>query len=348
MNLGLLEELVRTPGVSGHETRVKKLLIEKMKGYVDEVSADSFGNVSFRTKGNGGPRVMVCAHMDEIGLAVTRIDDNGYIRVIPIGYVDARILPGKKVIIYSADEEHESIPGIIGIKPIHFQKPDDAKREISVSDLHIDIGCSSKEEVERLGIEPGSAICFEKLFDRLQNDRLSGTSLDNRAGVYVMAEVAKAMQKAQADIYWVASCQEEVGLRGAKVAAFGIDPQLSIVLDVAIATDTPDLGTSFSEAKLGGGPIIVSIDKGIITNRKLINLVKSVAKKHNIPLQFVTVSAGRTDGAEVSATRAGVPTIQICLPLRYAHNPAEIVDLKDITATVTLVKGVIEEFGNGW
>jgi endoglucanase len=328
------QDLVEAPSPSGFEQPAQEVFRNFVKPFADEVNTDVHGNVIALKKGKGELRFMVVGHADEIGLMVTYIDDNGYIRFKPIGGVDYTLLPGSRVNIYHGKEMYR---GVIGRKPIHLLKPDEREKTAKLEDLWIDFGAKDKKDAESK-ISIGDPITFSPGMEMLNNDFVTTKATDNKAGVFVSACLLEALAKEQieANIYAVSSVQEEIGLRGAITSAYGIHPHVGIAIDVTHATDYPGMSKeTYGDIKLGKGPC-VSVGPNI--NPKVFELLKEAAKHAKVDIQIEPAPRGTgTDANAIQTTRAGVAAGLISIPNRYMHTPNEMISLQDMENAVKIL-----------
>jgi len=333
----MLIKLANAHGISGYEDNIREIVKEEMKEYVDEIKIDKLGNL-IGIKREGEPSIMIAAHMDEIGLMVKSIDENGFIKFTKIGgWYDATLL-NTRVIVHGK----EDVYGVIGSKPPHLMKEDERKKSIESKDMFIDIGAKNKEDVKRYGIKVGTPISLDFEIKELMNDRITGKALDDRVGIAVMLEALKNYD-GSATIYAVGTVQEEVGLKGARTAAFGLSPDASIVCEVAIADDHP--GIKNGNIKLDGGVVITVADasgRGLITHPRILKWLESVAIENNIPYQLEVAEGGTTDAAAIHITKDGIPSGVISVPTRYMHSGVEVVSMKDVENAAKLLKLAIE------
>ncbi|MEM3699565.1 MAG: M42 family metallopeptidase [Candidatus Bathyarchaeia archaeon] len=329
-----LEKLSNACGVAGREDEVRSLMKTFLKPYVDEVREDKLGNVIGVKKGEkNAPKVMLAAHMDEIGLLVKTISKDGYLQFTKIGGIDDRILLAQKVIVYT---EKGPLHGIIGSKPPHIQKEEERKKVLTYDELFIDIGAENEEQAKKMGVKIGDSVGFDIKFAKVGKDIVIGKAFDDRVGCTVMIETMKQLKKTECTIYAVGTVQEEVGLRGATTAAFGIYPDVGIALDVTVAGDMPGVKEVETPIKLRKGPTIGIMDMGLITHPKVLRLLVEAAEENKIPYQLEAGLAGSTDAARISLTREGVPSGVICVPTRYIHSPTSLLSLKDTEYAVKL------------
>jgi tetrahedral aminopeptidase len=340
--LANLEKLCNANGVSGREDQVRNLLVKLLKSCADEVTTDRVDNVIAIKKGKAGkPKIMLAAHMDEVGLMVKTITKEGFLQFAKMGGIDDRILLAQKVKVLT---EKASLPGIIGSKPPHVQKEEERKKIVPFDEMFIDVGAESRDTAKAWGIKVGDAIAFDVDFVRLGNDVVMGKALDDRAGCAIMVEVFKQLQKTNCTIYAVGTVQEELGLRGATTASFTVDPDVGIALDVTIAGDTPGIREFDTSVKMGKGPALTISDSGLVTHPKVLHLLMDTANQNGIEYQLETGLMGTTDAARMSLTRQGVPAGTISIPARYIHSPAGLVNLKDLEGCAKLASLAVEKF----
>ncbi|RLC82890.1 MAG: M42 family peptidase [Chloroflexi bacterium] len=331
----LLKQLSEAIGVSGCEDEVRRIIRENVEPYVDEISVDSLGNLITYKKGEGQSplKVMLSAHMDEVGFMITYIDEKGYLHFRPVGGIDERILLGKRVVI-----GEKRIPGVIGVKPIHLLKEEERNKVIPVDKLVIDIGASSKAEAEKL-VKIGDYAAFATAFTQLGSKVVKGKAFDDRAGCAVLAELVK--ERYPFDVYAVFTVQEEVGLRGAKVAAFRIGPDAAFALEGTIADDLPKKKDVSPTTRLGYGPAITIMDRSFVAFQPLVRLLVDTAEAEGIPYQFKQPLVGGTDSGAIHLTKEGIPSATVAVPCRYIHSPASILNLEDFENTIRLMKATL-------
>ncbi|MEM3701067.1 MAG: M42 family metallopeptidase [Candidatus Bathyarchaeia archaeon] len=340
----ILEKLSNACGVAGREEEVRNLMKNMLKPYVDEIKEDKLGNVIGVKKGEkNAPKVMLAAHMDEIGLFVKTISKEGFLQFTKIGGIDDRILLAQKVIVHT---EKGPLHGIIGSKPPHIQKEEERKKVMTYDELFIDIGAENQEEAKKMGVKIGDPISFDIKFAKIGNDIVIGKAFDDRVGCAVMVETMKQLKETECTVYAVGTVQEEVGLRGATTAAFGIYPDVGIALDVTVAGDVPGVKEVEAPVKLRKGPSITVADYGLITHPKVLRLLVDAAEENSIPYQLETGLQGSTDAARISLTREGVPSGVISVPTRYIHSPASLLSLKDAENAVKLTVAAIKKIPN--
>jgi len=335
----ILERLSNACGVAGREDEVRTLMKELMKPHVDEIKEDKLGNIIGIRKGKEGtPKVMLAAHMDEIGLMVKNITKEGFIHFTKIGGIDDRVLMAQKVFVHT---NKGPITGVIGSKPPHILKEDEKKRVIEADELFIDVGATSKEEAQKIGLRVGDPISFDIKFARVGKDAVAGKAFDDRVGCAALIETLKRLRKVDCTVYVVGTIQEEVGLRGATVAAFQLCPDVGVALDVTVAGDVPGVEEVEAPIKMRKGPSLTVTDYGLITHPKVLRWLIDAAEESKVPYQLETGLAGTTDAARIALTREGVPSGVISIPTRYIHSPASLLSLRDLENAVRLTVAAI-------
>ena len=336
----LLKELLVAPGISGYEEDVAAIMERELKKTCDSVKIDNFGNVIAK-KGKGSKKIMIAAHMDEIGFVVKHISDDGFIYFIKVGGIADTVLLGQRVVIKAKSGD---ICGIIGSKPPHLQTAEERKKLVTYDNMFIDIGCSSKEEVLKK-VEIGDQIIFEPNAGVLNGDVYYGKAIDNRAGCYEMLKIMEKID-VDAEVYAVATAQEEVGLKGARTSSFAIEPDFALILDTNVAGDVPGIEKKVCSLKIGSGIGITMIEasgRGTIVNNKIRRLMIDTAKENKIKHQIDIVDGGMTDGAVVYMNRSGILTGILSIPTRYLHAATSVFNIKDLQCGVELSLKVIEK-----
>ncbi len=336
----ILEKLSNSCGVAGREEEVAALMKKFLKPYVDEIKEDNLGNVIGIRKGKkNAPKVMIAAHMDEIGLLVKTISREGFLQFMKIGGIDDRILMGQKVIVYTSKG---LLHGIIGSKPPHILKEEERKRVVPYDELFIDIGAESQDAALQMGVRVGDVVGFDVEFAKLGKGLVIGKAFDDRAGCVVMIETLKRLSKTDCTIYAVGTVQEEVGLRGATTAAFGINPDFGLALDVTIAGDTLGVKESEASIRLRKGPSLTVADSFLIVHPKVLRMLIDTAEKAKIPYQLETGLPGGTDAGRIALSRTGVPSGVISVPTRYIHSPTSMLSLEDLEESTKLTVAVVQ------
>lgn len=320
--LAELSDLSEARGISGQEGEVRQILARSLRGRVQELWGDSIGNLLARTGARGGKRVMLAAHMDEVGLLISRVEKSGFLRFAKVGGIDDRVLGSKPVLIGK-----DKVYGVIGTKPVHLQEVAERKRAFRADDLLIDIGAKSKEEAEKL-VRPGDMATFHARFESFSGEVVKGKALDDRAGCAVLLEIMKADWRG-IEVVGAFTSQEEIGVRGARVAAFALEPAAAIVVEATLCSDTPGTDPHEECTRLGDGPVITLMDRGLIADRAMVEELVETAEKEGIPYQFRRTTAGGNDAASIHLSREGVRTAVVSVPCRYIHSPASLMSLTD-------------------
>ncbi len=338
-HLRLLKELSEAVAVSGDESAVRAIVRKRVEPHADEVRTDSMGNLLVVRRGRGRRRVrmMLAAHMDEVGLMVVSVTDQGGLKFERVGGLDPRQLLGKPVWIGK-----DRIPGVIGAKPVHLMDRDEEKQTVKIDAMTIDIGAQSKKEAEEK-VKPGDRATFATPFRRHRSS-ICGKALDDRIGVATLIELVEHPPQG-IDLLAAFTVQEEIGLRGARVAAYTLDPQAALALDCTPAYDLPTWDGEENlayNARLRHGPAIYAADGRTIAHPGLLRHLIETARSEAIPYQIRQPAGGGTDAGAMQLARAGVPSISVSVPARYLHTAASIADLSDWRNTVKLVHAVLE------
>lgn len=334
----LLKKLCEAHGVPGREEAVRALVVSELEKLCDEIRTDALGNVIALKRGSGrGPKVMLAAHMDEIGFLVSHVDEKtGFLRIDPVGGFDPRVLMAQRVVVHT---DGEDLIGIIGSKPPHVLTEEERKKPIELKDLFIDLGLPADEVKKRVHI--GDFVTLQQDFTEVGN-LVSCKALDDRVGVYVMLEAVKRAKNHVCDIYAVATTQEEVGVRGARVSSFNIAPDIGVALDVTVASDVPGVGEHEHVTKLGAGVAIKIKDSLSISNPKLVRAMRELAENKKIKYQMEILPRGGTDAGAIQLTREGVAAITLSIPTRYLHSVVEAAHKDDIQAAIDLLAAFLE------
>ena len=324
----LLQTLTEAVGPSGYEDQVRDIVLSEVKSLADETRVDALGNLIVRkcpTKSTKNvKKIMIAAHMDEIGVIVSHVDENGFVRFSPIGGVFRRYVSGGRVRFLNG------VQGVLG-----FDRLDNLNDLPTLDKVYIDVGATSRKDCP---VKIGDIAGFDRTYSELGN-RLVAKSLDNRVGVLVAIEALRALQSTPHDVYFAFTTQEEVGIRGATTSAYGIDPDIGIALDVTPSGDTPN--SLKMEMALGKGPCIKIQDVGMIADPRVVQWMIRAAEKNRIPYQREVLLVGSTDARAVQVTRAGVPAGCISIPARYVHSPSEMVDYSDVQNAIRLLTAVL-------
>jgi len=323
----IIKKLTEVYGPSGDEEKVRNIIKKEVKPYADEVKVDTLGNLIVRKKGNG-QRILFAAHMDEIGFIVSYIDKKGFLRFSPVG----GIFPVN--ILHQRVQFKNGLVGVIG-----EEKRKSMKDPLELDKMYIDIGAESKEKAEKK-VRIGDMAVFKREFEDI-GDRVVAKSLDDRIACAILIETLKEIRKKNNDLFFVFTVQEEVGLRGARTSAFGISPDYAIAIDVTDTGDTPE--AERISLKLGKGAAIKVKDWGMITSREVRDRLINLAEKKKIPYQLEVIEGGTTDAMVIEVTKSGIPTGAVSISTRYVHSPSEMADMRDVKASVKLLKAFAEE-----
>lgn len=339
INVSLLKQICETPGAPGFEQKVRELVIREVTTLVDSVTVDNMGNVTAFRKGKQDKKVMVAAHMDEIGFIVTHIDDKGFLRFIPLGGFDPKTLTAQRVIVHGKQD----VIGVMGSKPIHVMTPEERVKPASIPEFFIDLGMK-KEDVEKI-VSIGSPVTRDRELIEMGNC-VNCKSIDNRVSVFILIEVLKELKGKELpyDLYAVFTVQEEVGIRGASVAAHNISPDFGFGLDTTIAYDVPGAQPHENVTRLGDGTGIKIMDSSTICDYRMVNFMKVTAEKHHIKWQPEILPAGGTDTAGVQRNgKTGAIAGAVSIPTRHIHQVIEMADKDDIRASIDLLKNCVVE-----
>jgi len=323
-----LRELTSYAGVAGNEREIRDAIMKELSAMGIPFETDVLGNVIAK-KGDKGPKVLVDAHMDEVGLMVVFIEKNGFIRFSPIGIPPA-VLVSKRVYIGK-----DKVPGVIGAKAIHLQQPKERETVIPVDQLFIDIGAQSADEACKK-VKVGDYAVFDTEFEELSPGVYKAKAFDDRAGCALLLEALTQDWK-DIQLHAVFATQEEVGLRGARIAAYRVAPDMGIVLEGTVCADIPLADKDFYATKLGGGAVISIMDRGSIPTRSMVDQLVKLAKESNIPFQFREATSGGNDAGAIQAAQAGCPVASISVPCRYIHTPFAVMSKFDFDAAKALL-----------
>lgn len=328
----LLERLSQTPGVPGREDAVRDVIRGEVTGLVDEVYTDALGNLFARKRGKG-PKVMLAAHMDEVGFVITSIEDNGNLGFKTLGGIDPRVLVAKSVAVGS-----DGVPGVIGAKPIHLQEPEERTKPIPLDRMYIDIGAKDKAQAEEM-VKLGDFAVFTTKFGQIGDDCWKGKAFDDRVGCAVLIHALQ--QQYDLDLYAVFTVQEEVGLRGARVAAYSVNPDVALVVEGTTALDVAGIPVHKHATTVGEGPALTMIDRSVIPSRPVVERLWQVAGDEGIKCQHRRSTAGGTDAGQILLAREGIPVAVVALPCRYIHSPVSVMSQSDYRALQSLVVGFL-------
>ncbi|MBO5943718.1 MAG: M42 family metallopeptidase [Clostridia bacterium] len=338
MNFELLKKLCLLNGTSGDEKNVRDFIISKLPEDCDYI-VDALGNLIVNKKGEIEPKnkVVLFAHMDEVGFIVTYITDNGFVNVTNVGGIDNSALFGKKLII-------NNCIGVAGAKAIHQCSSDEAKKIPEITDVSVDFGFESREEAEKY-ISLGDFGYFKSDFVEFGNDMIKSKALDDRLGCAIMLELLQ--EKSKINYTCVFTVQEEVGTRGATVSAYTVKPDYAIVIETTTASDIPDTPENKKVCKVGKGAVVSFMDRGTIYNKDLYKKAREIADKNGIANQTKTVVAGGNDASAIHKSAGGIKTVAVSLPCRYIHSASSVGSKADMESVKSLTKALLEEFANG-
>ncbi len=331
----LIEELTNLNGVSGNEGEVREFIKAQSAPYADEIITDTIGNLIVLKKGSGGKKLMISAHTDEVGFIVTGINDNGYIRFKAVGGIDPRVIVSKKVTVGK-----NRVKGVIGMKAIHLQKPAERESVPAISELFIDIGAADKKSAQEK-VKIGDYIAFDTKFEQLGEDTFKAKAIDDRVGCAILLELLKNPVKH--DTYFCFTAQEEVGLRGARLAAHRIKPDAALVVESTTCSDVFGCEEKDYVTDMGGGAVISFMDRAAIADKNLRKWLYDSGKKEGIPVQFKRATAGGNDAGRIHLEVGGIKTASLSVPGRYIHSPCSLASMRDVTAVYELAKLFIEK-----
>ncbi len=340
MSLSLLKELCETPGVPGREERLRAIVRRELAGVADDLRVDALGNLVCVKRNPGAPKLMIAAHMDEIGFVVSHIDaEKGWLRLTPLGGHDPRNMTAQRVLVCTSQGD---LPGILypALKPPHIQSEEERKRQPQVADFFVDLGLPGATVKERVAI--GDPVTLLREFMEI-GDCVSSKALDDRLSVYIMIQAMQRAQQFGFEVYAVATVQEEVGLRGALTSAFGIHPDVGIALDVTLAVDIPGVPEHERVTQLGQGTAIKILDGSFIAHPKLVAYLRDLAGRRGIAWQHEILPRGGTDAGAIQRVHAGVAVGTISIPTRYIHSSVEMVHKADVESSIALLAAFIEE-----
>jgi len=342
LDIDLLRRLCDAPGIPGREDLIRSVVLNEMRSIVDEVTVDALGNVIGRRQGSGGPKVMIAAHMDEIGFFVSHIDEKGFLRLQPVGGFDPRVLIAQRVLVHG--HAGETLRGALQLaaKPVHLLDPADIKPP-KMEELFVDLGMTA--DAVNAKVEIGDIVTMDRTLESV-GDCVMSKSLDDRLGIYVMLESVRVATGSNADIYAVATTQEEVGLRGARTSAYAIEPDISIALDVTLAMDIPGSQSHTQITALGEGAAIKIMDSSVLSDAKLVRHFRDLAREYEISHQMEILPGGGTDAGATQMARAGNTAITLSIPTRYVHSVNEMASIADIEACVTLLARFLDAAGS--
>lgn len=341
--LTMLKDLTDAKGIPGNEREPREIMKKYIEPFADEVTTDGLGSLIAKKVGKeGGPKVLVAGHLDEVGFMITQIDDKGFLRFQTVGGWWSQVMLAQRVTIVTSKGD---VTGVIGSKPPHILSAEARKKPVEIKDMFIDIGASTREEAQEWGVKPGDMVVPYFEFTVMNNEKmLLAKAWDNRIGCAIAVDVLKQLKGEKHDnvVYGVGNVQEEVGLRGAKTSTNVIKPDIGFGVDVGIAGDTPGVTEKEAMSKMGKGPQIILYDASMVSHKGLRDFVTGVADELNIPYQFDTVPGGGTDAGSIHLANQGVPSLAVTIATRYIHSHAAMLHRDDYENAVKLIVEVIK------
>ncbi len=336
----LLEDLCRIRGISGQEKAVREMIIDQIKPYADQITVDPLGNLLVFKKGvkRAKTKLMLSAHMDEVGFLVTHVTEDGFLKIAPVGGIDKRVVPGKRVLV-----GEQGLPGVIGIQPIHLSKDEEREKTLPFDQLAVDIGATSRENaLENIAL--GDMVTFASVFD-FSDGTVKSKAIDDRAGCALLIELLK--EELPFDLHFSFVVQEEVGCRGAKAAAYTVAPEACIVVESTTAADIAGVEEEKQVCHVGGGAVISFMDRSTIYDREYFRLAQRVGTKAGAKVQVKQAVAGGNDAGAIHVSRGGVRTIAVSLPCRYLHSAVGLIAQEDYESVKKTVRALAEVIPSG-
>jgi endoglucanase len=344
-SLEFLRTLVETPSPSGFEDENLENWRGRVEGVADEIETDAYGNTTATVNPDAERSVVVTGHLDEIALMVNHITDDGYVYLKKVGGIDTGVAQGQRVRIHGDEGD---VPGVVARKPVHLQEDEEKEQIPDIHEIYVDIGAEDAKEAEKAGVRVGATATYDAGFERLMGDTVAGRGLDNRIGSWIAAETLRAVDADELDVtlHATATVQEELGLRGAKMAGYSLEPDAVLVVDVTFATDVPNVTeTQHGEVALGEGP---TLKHGKENHPVVLRRLREIADERDIDTQDEAImSRGATDADAFYTARGGIPTVSVGVPNRNMHTTSELVDLKDLEAARDLFVGFVESMDAG-
>jgi tetrahedral aminopeptidase len=347
MNEPLLRKLTEAHGVPGQEDEIRQIVYEELQG-VGSCRVDSMGNLICHmpgksSKGRPAKKLMIAAHMDEIGFLVKFIDDSGFLRIQPLGGWDPRQMASQRVFVHARGEV---LPGVLmaSQKPKHMLSPEEMNKAVQMDQYFVDVGLDGDDAKKR--IQPGDMVTMNRQLQRM-GKLLTCKSMDDRVAVYVMIEAMKTAKKHEVDVYGVATVQEEIGLRGATASGWSLQPDICVAVDITLANDIPSIPETDHVTRLGKGAAIKIMDSSLICHPKVVAHFRDLAEKHRVNHQMEVLPLGGTDAGGVQRLHGGIPAFTLSIPTRYVHTVNETVHEDDVNAAVELLRLYIEDAHNG-
>lgn len=330
-DMGLLKQLCEERGVSGREEAVRERIIREIEGYADQMTVDPNGSLIVWKRGADRPKkkLLLSAHMDEVGFLVTVVTEDGYLKFIPVGGIDQRVICGRRVTV-----GEKGIPGVIGLKPIHLTDKAQRENAVDLEEMVIDIGACDREEALRQ-VQPGDMVCFESLFDQSE-DTICAKALDDRAGCAVLIDLIRS--ELPYDMVFSFVVQEEIGLRGARCASYTVAPDAALVVEATTAADVGGVEKDKQVCRLHEGAVLSFMDRSTIYDKKYYQLAFRAAEERGIRCQAKRAVAGGNDAGAIHVSRGGVRTLAVSLPCRYLHSAYSMISIEDLTSVERLVR----------
>jgi putative aminopeptidase FrvX len=345
MNVDLLRELTEAHGVPGQEDRIRAIVARELKPIAD-LSTDVMGNlIAYRaaTSNPSGKKLMLAAHMDEIGFVVSHISDKGFLRIVPVGGWDPRMMAAQRVVVSTSEGFLHGLL-MLGVKPKHMLSPEEAARAPKIEDYFVDLGLDGETVKSKVRI--GDGVSMDRKFQVL-GDHFTCKAMDDRVAVFVMIEAMKKAATHGVDVYGVATVQEEIGLRGATAAGQAIKPDVVVALDITLANDYPGIPDEVSVTKLGQGTAVKFMDSSLICHPKVVDHFRCLAESKGIKYQMELLPMGGTDAGGIQRQNGGVAAFTLSIPCRYVHTVNETVHRDDVQASIDLLAAYIEDAHNG-
>jgi len=341
MNVDLLKRLTEAHGVPGREEAIRAIVINQLEPFCD-IEVDWMGNVIARKAGTG-KKLMLAAHMDEIGFMVKHIDDSGFLRIQPLGGWDPRQMASQRVIVHTQGGPLQGVL-MLSTKPKHLLTPDEMSKPPQIDNYFVDLGLSGDDAKAKVRL--GDSVTMDRAFVQL-GDHYTCKAMDDRVAVFVMIEAVKAVASHEVDLFAVATVQEEIGLRGAAASGSGLQPDIAVAIDITLANDIPGIPESDHITQLGKGAAIKIMDSSLICHPKVVDHFRSLAERHSIPYQMEILPFGGTDAGAIQRLHGGIPSFTLSIPTRYVHTVNETVDKGDVQACIDLLARYIEDAHNG-
>ncbi len=337
MDFSNLKKLCEQGGISGRESAVRQEIARQLQPLAQNLRTDALGNLLAYVPGSSSQKIILCAHMDEVGLMIHYVAPGGFLYFVPVGGIDPRTLLAQRVTVHTA---RGPLTGVIGTKPAHITQPKERTQAVPMEELFIDVGMSAEAVAERVAV--GDFVTLQRPFELFGDGRICAKALDDRVGCFCVLEALRRVRQPKVSVQAVFSVQEEVGLRGAGTAAFGLDADVALAVDATGAADIPLCRPQDYLTRLGGGVAVSALDAGTITPPWLLEALLSLCRTRQIPSQVRIAPRGGNDAAALHRSKTGVPACALSVPVRNIHSNVEVADGQDIAATVDLLQAVLE------